>query len=166
MALRNLIGDSTLAIPLSAQGIQFGVLSFLNERPRAEHEWNQRLAEGLAQEAAQAISHTRLHEAAQQKQQELVTRLRQLEHLAEALAHDLKGPGARMEELARLLVQQDSGQFDDRTKRWLSSYRREWKRSCTASGRNLDSRSRGCGSRRRHGYRSNCGYSSGIGCPS
>ena len=119
MALRNLIGDSTLAIPLSAQGIQFGVLLFLNERPRAEHEWNQRLAEGLAQEAAQAISHTRLHEAAQQKQQELVTRLRQLEHLAEALAHDLKGPGARMEELARLLVQQDSGQFDDRAKRWL-----------------------------------------------
>jgi signal transduction histidine kinase len=119
MAWRNVIGDSTLAIPLSAQGIPFGVLAFLNERPRPEHEWNHRLAEGLAQEAAQAISHTRLHEVAQQKQQQLVARLRQLEHLAEALAHDLKGPGARMEELARLLAQQDSGQFDDRAKRWL-----------------------------------------------
>ena len=84
------------------------------------HEWNLRLAEGLAQEVALAISNARLHKAAQQKQRELVTRLRQLEHLAETLAHDLKGPGARMEELARLLVQQDRGQFDDRTKRWLS----------------------------------------------
>lgn len=116
----DLTGESRLAIPLLAQGIPFGVLWFLNKRSRAAQEWNQRLAEGLAQEAAQAISTARLHEAAQQKQQGLVARLRQLEHLAETLAHDLKGPGARMEELARLLVQQDSGQFDDRTKRWLS----------------------------------------------
>jgi signal transduction histidine kinase/CHASE3 domain sensor protein len=116
----NLTGENRLAIPLLAQGIPFGVLWFLNKRSRAAHEWNQRLAEGLAQEAALAISHARLHEAAQQKQRGLVTRLRQLEHLAETLAHDLKGPGARMEELARLLVQQDSGQFDERTKRWLS----------------------------------------------
>ncbi|MCI0427585.1 MAG: ATP-binding protein [Nitrospiraceae bacterium] len=120
MVRHHFIGNSMLSIPLLAQGIPFGVLSFLNEQPRAAHEWNQRLAEGLAQEAALAISNARLHEAAQQKQRGLVTRLRQLEHLAETLAHDLKGPGARMEELARLLVQQDSGQFDDRTKRWLS----------------------------------------------
>jgi K+-sensing histidine kinase KdpD len=119
MVRYNLIGDSMLAIPLLAQGSPFGVLSFLNERHRATHEWNQRLAEGLALEAALAISNARLHEAAQQKQRGLVTRIRH-RHLAETLAHDLKGPGARMEELVRLLVQQDSGQFDDRTKRWLS----------------------------------------------
>jgi signal transduction histidine kinase/CHASE3 domain sensor protein len=116
----NLTGESRLAIPLLAQGIPFGVLWFLNKRSRAAQEWNQRLAEGLAQEAALAISTAQLHEAALQKQRGLVARLRQLEHLAETLAHDLKGPGARMEELARLLVQQDSGQFDDRTRRWLS----------------------------------------------
>ena len=120
MFRRNLFVNSVLAIPLFSQGTPFGVLSFLNEQPRAPHEWNQRLAEGLAEEVALAISNARLHEAAQEKQQRLLTRLRQLEHLAEALAHDLKGPGARMEELARLLVQQNSGQFDDRTKRWLS----------------------------------------------
>ena len=120
MVRRNLIGNSMLAIPLLAQEIPFGVLLFLKERRQATHEWNQRLAEGLAQEAALAISNARLHEAAQQKQRGLVTRLRQLEHLAETLAHDLKGPGARMQELARLLAQQDRGQFDDRTKRWLS----------------------------------------------
>lgn len=116
----NLTGESRLAIPLLAQGIPFGVLWFLNKRPQSAQEWNQRLAEGLAQEAALAISHAKLRDEAQQKQRELITRLRQLEHLAETLAHDLKGPGARMEELARLLVQQDRGQFDDRTKRWLS----------------------------------------------
>jgi signal transduction histidine kinase/CHASE3 domain sensor protein len=117
---RNLIGDSMLAIPLLAQGIPFGVLSLLAERPRGAHEWNLLLAEGLAQEAALAISNARLYEAAQQQQRGLVARLRQLEHLAETLAHDLKGPGARMEELARLLVQQYGGQLDDRTKRWLA----------------------------------------------
>jgi signal transduction histidine kinase/CHASE3 domain sensor protein len=117
---RNVEGGSVLAIPLLADGIPFGVLSFVSDRPRATHEWNQRLAEGLAQEVALGILNARLHEATQQKQRVLVTRLRQLEHLAETLAHDLKGPGARMEELARLLVQQDRGQFDDRTKRWLS----------------------------------------------
>lgn len=120
MFRRNLIGNSALAIPLSSQGIPFGVLLFLNERHRPSHEWNQRLAEGLAEEVALAISNARLHKMAQQKQEGLLRRLRHLEHLAETVAHDLKGPGARMEELARLLVQQDRGQFDDRTKRWLS----------------------------------------------
>ncbi len=116
----NLIEGSVLAIPLLADGTSFGVLSFMSERPRAGHEWNQHLAEGLAQEIALAILNARLQRAAQQKQRGLLARLRQLEHLAEALAHDLKGPGARMEELARLLIQQDVGKLDARTKRWLS----------------------------------------------
>jgi len=117
---RNLIGDSMLAVPLLAQGEPFGVLALVCERPRSVGEWNQRLAKGLAQEAALAISNVKLYEAAQQQQQGLAARLRQLEHLAETLAHDLKGPGARMGELARLLVQQSGGQFDDRTKRWFA----------------------------------------------
>jgi len=116
----DLIEGSVLAVPLLTDGIPFGVLSFMSERPRAEHEWNQRLAEGLAQEISLAILNARLQRAAQQKQRGLMTRLRQLEHLAEALAHDLKGPGARMEELARLLIQEDVGKLDARTKRWLS----------------------------------------------
>jgi signal transduction histidine kinase/CHASE3 domain sensor protein len=117
---RNVIGDSMLAVPLLAQGAPFGVLALVCEQPRSAEEWNQRLAKGLAQEAALAISNVKLYEAAQQQQRGLVARLRQLEHLAETLAHDLKGPGARMGELARLLVQQYGGQFDDRTKRWLA----------------------------------------------
>ena len=116
---RNLLGDSMIAVPLLAQGVPFGVLSLLSERPRPAGEWNHRLAKGLAQEAALAISNARLYEAAQQKQRGLLSRLRQLEHLAETLAHDLKGPGARMEELAKLLVQKFPGQIDDRTARWL-----------------------------------------------
>ncbi|MDO9119625.1 MAG: ATP-binding protein [Nitrospira sp.] len=117
---RNLIGNSLLAIPLRAQGKPFGVLALVSERPRAAHEWNQRLAKGMAQAAAVAISNVRLYEAAQQKQRGLSARLRQLEHLAETLAHDLKGPGARMEELARLLRRQYSGQVDERAARWLA----------------------------------------------
>jgi len=116
----NPIRGSMLASPLLAEGRPLGVLLFVSERPRMDSEWNQRLAEGLALDAAQAIVNARLHEAAQQRQRELVARLRQLEHLAETLAHDLKGPGARMGELARLLIQQDTVQFDTKTKRWLS----------------------------------------------
>ncbi len=116
---RNLLGDSMLAIPLLSQGTPFGVLSLSSRTARPAHEWNQRLAKGLTQEAALAISNARLYEAAQQKQRRLLARLRQLEHLAEALAHDLKGPGARMEELAKLLTQKFAGQVDERTAKWL-----------------------------------------------
>lgn len=117
---RNVIGDSMLAIPLLAQGVPFGVLSLLSQRPREKHEWNQRLAKGLAQQAALAISNAKLYESTQEKRHGLQVRLRHLEHLAESLAHDLKGPGARMEELAKLLVQKFSGHVDERTARWLT----------------------------------------------
>ena len=116
---RNLLGESMLAIPLLSQGTPFGVLSLSTRTPRPSHEWNQRLAKGLTQEAALAISNARLYEAVQQKQRRLLARLRQLEHLAETLAHDLKGPGARMEELAKLLAQRFSGQLDERTAKWF-----------------------------------------------
>jgi signal transduction histidine kinase/CHASE3 domain sensor protein len=117
---RNLLGESMLAIPLLSQGNPFGVLSLSSRTPRPAQAWNQRLAKGLTQEAALAISNARLYEAVQQKQRRLLARLRQLEHLAETLAHDLKGPGARMEELAKLLWQKFSGQVDERTARWLT----------------------------------------------
>jgi len=116
---RALIGDNMLAIPLHGQGKPFGVLALVSEQPRTAPEWNRRLAKGMAQEAALAISNARLYEAVQEKQRGLLARLRQLEHLAETLAHDLKGPGARMEELARLLVQQFAGRVDERASRWL-----------------------------------------------
>ena len=116
---RNLIGDSMLAVPLLSQGSPFGVLSLLSQRSRTAAEWNQRLAKGLAQEAALAISNARLYESAQAKRKGLLSRLRHLEHLAETLAHDLKGPGARMEELAKLLVEKFSEQVDERARKWL-----------------------------------------------
>ena len=116
---RNLIGDGMLAVPLLSQGVPFGVLSLLSQRPRPAGQWNQRLAKGIAQEAALAISNARLYEAAREKQRGLLARLRHLEHLAETLAHDLKGPGARMEELAKLLAQQFAGHVDERALRWL-----------------------------------------------
>ena len=116
---RNLLGESMLAIPLLSQGTPFGVLSLSCRTARPAHEWNQRLAKGLTQEAALAISNARLYETVQQKQRRLLGRLRHLEYLAETLAHDLKGPGARMEELAKLLAQKFSGQIDERAAKWL-----------------------------------------------
>lgn len=121
---RNVIGDSMLAIPLLAQGEPFGVLVLLGEQDRAPEDWNRRLAVGLAQNAALAISNARLYEAARQKHQDLLARLRHLEHLAEALAHDLKGPGERMGTLARLLLKDHREQLDEQAKKWLTMI--EW----------------------------------------
>jgi light-regulated signal transduction histidine kinase (bacteriophytochrome) len=56
----------------------------------------------------------------QQRQRGLVARLRTLEHLAEELAHDLKGPGQRMGELAALVRQTYKSQADERVSRWLT----------------------------------------------
>lgn len=116
---RNLIGNSMLAVPLLNQGKPFGVLVLLSEQNVRREEWNVRLALGLAQEAAVAISNARLYEMVHEKHQAVQARLRQLEQLAETLAHDLKGPGQRMAELASLLQRQYADKLDERGKRWL-----------------------------------------------
>jgi signal transduction histidine kinase/CHASE3 domain sensor protein len=116
---RNLIGDSVLAIPLLAQGAPFGVLLLLKEEDSGPDGWNVRLASGLAEEAALAIANARLYEQAHQKQKDLAARLRQLEHLAETLAHDLKGPSKRMGGLAALLRQEYGAALAPQAARWL-----------------------------------------------
>lgn len=117
---RNLMGESMLSIPLLAQGVPFGVLILLLERRVPQESWNLRLAKGFAEEAAIAIANARLYEAAHAKERGLEARLRQLEHLAETLAHDLKAPGERMEELASLLVSEYGGQLEPKAGRWLA----------------------------------------------
>lgn len=77
------------------------------------------MAKGFAEEAAIAIANARLYEAAQEKGKGLQTRLRQLEHLAEMLAHDLKGPGERMEGFATMLRDTYGDRLDGRALRWL-----------------------------------------------
>lgn len=116
---RNLIGQSMLSVPLLSQGEPFGVLVLLQERVIPRESWNVRLAKGLADEAAVAIMNARLYEAQQQKGKGLEWRLKQLEHMAVMLAHDLKGPGERMEKLAALIRSRYSGQLDARAQRWL-----------------------------------------------
>jgi signal transduction histidine kinase len=117
---RNLIGESMLSIPLLSQGTPFGVLVLLMERNVPNRFWNVRLAKGFAEEAATAIANARLYETVQQRGKGLQSRLRQLEHAAEAIAHDLKGPGERMGGLASLLHEQYGSQLDQRAVRWLS----------------------------------------------
>ena len=117
---RNLMGKSLLAIPLFAQGSPFGVLLLLLERKVPPSHWNVRLAKGFAEEAAIAIANARLYEAARQKGKSLELRLRQLENLAETLAHDLKAPGERMEGLASLVLAEYGGRLDERATRWLT----------------------------------------------
>jgi signal transduction histidine kinase/CHASE3 domain sensor protein len=116
---RNLIADSMLAIPLLSQGVPFGCLLLLQDRAVGREAWNVRLAKGFADEAALAIANARLYDAVQLKEKGLETRLRQLEHLAETLAHDMKGPGERMEGLAAVLLAEYGGRLDERATRWL-----------------------------------------------
>ncbi|MEW6544956.1 MAG: ATP-binding protein [Nitrospirota bacterium] len=116
---RNLIGQSMLSVPLLSRGEPFGVLVLLQNRPMRREAWNLRLAEGFAEEAAVAIVNVRLYEAVHQQRKGLESRLRQLEHMAEMLAHDLKGPGERMERLAGLIRSKYSEHLDARAQRWL-----------------------------------------------
>lgn len=116
---RNLIGESMLSVPLLAQGDPFGVMVLLQDRKVAADSWNVRLAKGLADSAAIAIANARLYDALYRKEKSLEARLRQLEHLAETLAHDLKAPGERMEGLAALVLAEYRGRLDERGERWL-----------------------------------------------
>jgi signal transduction histidine kinase len=116
---RHLIGNSMLAIPLLAQGHPMGVLALLCEEARSSGEWNQRLATGMAQDAAVAISNAKLVEAAEEKSKVLLKRLRHLEHQAEALAHDLKGPSDRVRQLATMLREDFGDRLDTKAQRWI-----------------------------------------------
>lgn len=131
---QNLIGQSMLAIPLLSQGEAFGVLVLLREQVVAREDWlaRLRLAKGFADEAAIAIANARLYEALSQKEKGLESRLRELGHLAETLAHDLKAPGERMESLASLLLKEYGGTLDERATKWL--------RLIEANGRDLTAR--------------------------
>lgn len=120
MVRPNLLGKSSLSIPLLSGERPFGVLVLLLDRTVPCDAWNVRLAKGFAEAAAIAIANARLYEAASQKGKGLASRLRQLEQLAETLAHDLKAPGERMEGLASLLLEEYGGHLDERAKRLLT----------------------------------------------
>ena len=119
MLRRNLMGESMLSIPLLSQGAPFGVLVLLQERVVSADSWNVRLAKGLADEAAMAITNARLYERVKEEGKGLQARLRQLELLAETLAHDLRSPGERMGEFATLLMGEYGHRLDERATRWL-----------------------------------------------
>ncbi|MBI5776319.1 MAG: CHASE3 domain-containing protein [Nitrospirae bacterium] len=119
MRRRNLMGESMLSIPLLSQGTSFGVLVLLKEQSVSRDSWNMRLAKGFADEAAMAITNARLYERVKEEGKGLQARLRQLEHLAETLAHDLRSPGERMGEFAALLMGEYGNRLDERATRWL-----------------------------------------------
>jgi signal transduction histidine kinase len=60
-----------------------------------------------------------MQKAAKQKGKELALRVRQLEHLAETLAHEMKAPAERMEGLASLVLKKYGSQLDDEARRLL-----------------------------------------------
>jgi signal transduction histidine kinase len=80
-----------------------------------------RLAKGLADEAAMAITNAHLFEQIREQGKGLQARVAHLEHPAETLAHDLRVPGERMGEFATLLVKEYGDRFDERATRWLRS---------------------------------------------
>ena len=113
-------GKSLLAVPLMGPKGAFGVLAFAstNEK-RVFTDWDVRLSQQFANQAAIAILNARLYEAAQQRGAGLQNRLEELERYAVNMAHDLKGPARRMAELASLLQVDYKGRFDERSDRYL-----------------------------------------------
>ncbi|HJU03956.1 MAG TPA: GAF domain-containing sensor histidine kinase, partial [Nitrospiraceae bacterium] len=119
VARRNRIGQSMLSLPLRAQGVPFGVLVLLKECKVPREYWDVRVAKEFADVAAIALTNARLYEAVQHKGKGYESRVRQLEYVAEMLAHDLKGPGERMSSLAAGLLAEYQGALNDRGDRWL-----------------------------------------------
>src|SRR5437016_372745 len=113
-------GKSLLTVPLRGPKGAFGVLAFpsTNEK-RVFTDWDVRLSQQFANQAAIAILNARLYEAAQQRGAGLQNRLEELERYATNMAHDLKGPARRMAELASLLRTDYKGRFDERAERYL-----------------------------------------------
>lgn len=120
MVRRNLIGDSMLAVPLLSRGASCGVIAFLSEQAIPAGTWNVRMAESLAGAAASAIDNARMYDAVHQKEQRTRKRLRQLEHLGESIAHDLKGPAERMGGLSGLLRKELELQGNPRAEKLLN----------------------------------------------
>jgi signal transduction histidine kinase/CHASE3 domain sensor protein len=114
-------GKSILAVPLMGAKGAFGVLALAPTREkRVFTDWDVRLSQQYAVEAAIAILNAHLYEAAQQRGEGLQNRLEELERYAASMAHDLKGPARRMGELASLLQIDYKGRFDERADRYLA----------------------------------------------
>ena len=62
---------------------------------------------------------TPVYRTAQEKGKNLEQRIQQLEHLAETLAHDMKGPGQRLEALASLVLKKYGAGLNDDVQRLL-----------------------------------------------
>ena len=113
-------GKSLLTVPLRGPKGAFGVLALAPTREkRVFTDWDVRLSQQFAVQAAIAILNARLYEAAQQRGEGLQNRLEELERYATNMAHDLKGPARRMAELASLLRIDYKGRLDERADRYL-----------------------------------------------
>lgn len=118
---RNQFGRSMLSIPLLSQGIPFGVIVLMHQRRLAREDWNLALATALANLAALAIVHARLYQSTtSEKGRDLQCRIRELQHLAENLAHDVKAPGERIQGLASLLRADPGSQLSEEGIHWLA----------------------------------------------
>ncbi len=117
---RNQFGQSMLSIPLLSQGAAFGVMVFMHEQKRPRQKWNMVLAQAFADAASIAIVHARLYETTSQEGRDVQSRIRELQHLAENLAHDVKAPGERIQGLASLLKADPGSQLSEEGIHWLA----------------------------------------------
>jgi signal transduction histidine kinase len=118
---RNQFGRSMLSIPLLSQGVAFGVIVLMHQRRVPREDWNLPLANALANLAALAIVNARLYQSTtSEKDRDLRSRIRELQHLAENLAHDVKAPGERIQGLASLLRADPGSQLSEEGIHWLA----------------------------------------------
>ena len=118
---RNQFGRSMLSIPLLSQGSAFGVLVLMHQRSVPREEWNLTLANALANLAALAIVNAGLYRTTTfEKDQNLQSRIRELQYLAENLAHDVKAPGERIQGLASLLRADPGSELSEEGIHWLA----------------------------------------------
>ena len=118
---RNQFGHSMLAVPLLSQGISFGVFILMYQRSVSREEWKVAFANALANFAALAIVQARLYQSlSPENGRDLQSRIRELQHLSENLAHDVKAPGERIQGLAALLRSDRGSHLSEEGIHWLA----------------------------------------------
>jgi signal transduction histidine kinase len=93
----------------------------MHQRRVPREDWNLALANALANLAALAIVNARLYQSTtSEKGRDLQSRIGELQHLAENLAHDVKAPGERIQGLASLLRADPDSQLGEEGIHWLA----------------------------------------------
>jgi signal transduction histidine kinase/HAMP domain-containing protein len=130
---------SYLAVPLVGPQQSIGVLALIRKvEGRSFTEREVRLAQQSAAYAAFAFANARLFETVESHSQDLLGRMKTLEHQVAELTHEVKAPAGRVAEFASWIQRDYGEQLDERANRYLDWIKKEGSDLVHLAERTLD----------------------------